>query len=66
MDFYRLRIGIGHPGHKDQVADYVLKKPSKEDRRLIDDAIYDALNVMQDVVDGHMDKAMHVLHSRKG
>jgi len=65
-EFYRLRVGIGHPGHKDQVADYVLKKPSKEDRRLIDDAIYDALNVMQDVVDGHMDKAMHVLHSRKG
>ena len=63
-DFYRLRVGIGHPGNKNQVADYVLKKPSKEDRQLVDDAIYDALNVIQDVVDGQLDKAMQQLHSR--
>ncbi len=63
-EFYRLRIGIGHPGHKDQVVDYVLKQPGKQDRRLIDDAIDAALDVMPAVIGGHMEKAMHKLHSR--
>ena len=64
-DFYRLRIGIGHPGHKDQVVDYVLKKPSIEDRHRIDDAIYAALDVMPDVVQGKFDRAMNTLHVQK-
>jgi PTH1 family peptidyl-tRNA hydrolase len=64
-EFYRLRIGIGHPGHKDQVVDYVLKQPGKQDRRLIDDAIGAALDVMPTVISGHMERAMHKLHSRK-
>ena len=63
-DFHRLRIGIGHPGHKDQVVGYVLKKPSQIDRNLIDDAVYDALGVVQDLIAGEMDKAMQTLHSR--
>jgi PTH1 family peptidyl-tRNA hydrolase len=63
-EFYRLRVGIGHPGHKDQVVDYVLKKPSKDDKRLIDAAIDDALRVMPDIVDGRFERAMHSLHSR--
>ena len=64
-DFYRLRVGIGHPGHRDQVVDYVLRRPSKQDRRQIDDAIYNALNVMPDVVEGKFDFAMNSLHGRK-
>ena len=64
-DFYRFRVGIGHPGHRDQVVDYVLRKPSKEDRRQIDAAIYDALNVMPDVVEGKFEVAMNSLHVRK-
>ncbi len=64
-DFHRLRIGIGHPGHRDQVVDYVLKKPSGEDRRLIEDAIYAALDVMPDVVAGEFARAMNTLHSDK-
>jgi len=63
-DFYRLRIGIGHPGHRDQVVGYVLKKPSGEDRRLIEDAIYDALDIMPDVLSGQFEKAMNTLHMR--
>ncbi len=43
-EFHRLRIGIGHPGHKDQVADYVLKKPSREEDKEIRDAIQQALS----------------------
>lgn len=38
-DFFRLRIGIGHPGHKDQVSDHVLSPPRQEEQRRIDDAI---------------------------
>ena len=63
-EFYRLRIGIGHPGHRDQVVDYVLNKPSKTDRSLMDDAISAALNVLPDIVQGKFQQAMHTLHSR--
>jgi len=64
-DFHRLRVGIGHPGHRDQVVDYVLKKPSKQDRHQIDEALVDALNVMPDVVQGQFERAMNALHTRK-
>lgn len=64
-EFYRLRVGIGHPGHRDQVVDYVLKKPSKEDRRQIEDALDDALDAIDDIVNGQFERAMHVLHSRQ-
>ena len=63
-DFYRLRLGIAHPGHKSQVVDYVLKKPSKEDKQLIDYAIEDALCVMPEIIAGEFERAMHQLHSR--
>ena len=43
-DFHRLRVGIGHPGHRDQVVDYVLRKPSKQDRQQIDEALVYALD----------------------
>ena len=62
--FPRLRLGIGHPGHRDQVVDYVLKSPSKIDRQLIDDAMYCASKVMYEVISGDMQKAMHILHSK--
>ena len=41
-NFYRVRIGIGHPGHKDLVAGYVLGKPSPTDKPLIDAAVDEA------------------------
>ncbi len=62
-DFYRLRIGIGHPGNKNQVSDYVLGTPSKSDRQLIEQSIDNAIDVMGLVVEGKMDKAMNQLHS---
>ncbi len=64
-DFYRLRVGIGHPGHRDQVVDYVLRRPSQEDRRLIDGAISNALDVMPAVLEGSFELAMNSLHVRK-
>ncbi len=64
-DFYRLRLGIGHPGQRDQVVEYVLKKPSRDDRTLIEDAIADALDVIPEIVAGQFGRAMNMLHARK-
>jgi len=63
-NFERLRIGIGHPGQRDQVTDYVLTKPSQEDRRLIEAAIADAMAVLPDILSGRLERAMHKLHTR--
>ena len=62
-DFLRLRIGIGHPGHKDDVVDYVLKPASREDRTAIETAIEEAVRAMPDVVAGNLDRAMKELHT---
>lgn len=64
-DFYRLRIGIGHPGQRDLVHDYVLQKPNKSDQQQIDDAITSALIVIPDILNGHVEKAMQKLHTEK-
>ena len=63
-DYWRLRLGIGHPGDRDLVADYVLGKPRKEDREAIEDAIARALAVMPLAMDGDIAGAMHKLHSK--
>jgi len=62
-DFARLRIGIGHPGHKDQVSDYVLGRPRKEDQTAIDEAIDEALRVAEQFVKGDSDAATKALHT---
>jgi len=63
-DFHRLRIGVGHPGSKDQVVDYVLHNASKDDRIDIDNDIASAVDVMPELAAGEMEKAMHRLHSK--
>ncbi len=63
-NFLRLRLGIGHPGHKDMVVDYVLKNASKADRQMIDDASYQATKVIPDLVKGDLAKAMQELHTK--
>jgi len=62
-DYWRLRIGIGHPGDKDAVADYVLQKPSAEDKTAIDQAIDRALQVLPQMIAGDMQSATQKLHS---
>ncbi len=64
-DFYRLRVGIGHPGDKSQVTGFVLGKPSAKERDNIDTAIYEAVRSIDDIVTGKHDKAMQYLHSLK-
>jgi len=63
-DFLRLRIGIGHPGHKDRVVGYVLGRPDAADDRLIRDAIDRAVGVLPRVLDGDVQGAMTTLHTR--
>jgi PTH1 family peptidyl-tRNA hydrolase len=64
-DFLRLRIGIGHPGHRDDVVGYVLKNAPRDERTAIDQAIEEAVKLLPDIVDGNFDKAMKVLHTGK-
>ena len=64
-DFLRLRIGIGHPGHRDVVTGHVLKPATREDRDAIDSAIELALQVLPDIIAGKTDKAMKELHTAK-
>ncbi len=62
-DFLRLRIGIGHPGHKDRVTPYVLSPPAKKDKVLIDGAIDDGLAVSGDLINGNLQTAFRYLHN---
>jgi PTH1 family peptidyl-tRNA hydrolase len=64
-DFHRLRIGIGHPGHKDFVSDYVLTKPSVADKEKINTAIERALGYMDLIMAGNIAIAMNQLHSER-
>jgi len=64
-DFLRLRIGIGHPGHRDRVTGYVLSRPSPEDRIAIDQAIDRALAVLPQIVAGDLQAAMNRLHGEQ-
>jgi peptidyl-tRNA hydrolase, PTH1 family len=63
-DFWRLRLGIGHPGNRAEVIDYVLQRPSREDELLIRAAVSDAADVMPILLGGGEQPAMHKLHSR--
>jgi PTH1 family peptidyl-tRNA hydrolase len=62
-DFWRLRIGIGHPGDKNLVPDYVLKKARREEQELIDPAFDRSLGLMPWLAKGRMQDAMAWLHT---
>jgi len=61
-EFHRLRLGIGHPGHRDQVLDYVLGKPSNQDKTHLLQAIDRAVDVLPLLLTGAMDLAMNQLN----
>jgi len=62
-DYWRLRLGIGHPGDKNAVADYVLQRPSAADREAIDGAIGRSTEILPLCLAGDMQGAMQKLHS---
>jgi PTH1 family peptidyl-tRNA hydrolase len=62
--FHRLRLGVGHPGERDQVIDYVLHRPRAEEQRQIEEAMADAMDVFELVAGGDMANAMQRLHTK--
>ncbi|MBL4909614.1 MAG: aminoacyl-tRNA hydrolase [Alteromonadaceae bacterium] len=64
-DFYRLRIGIGHPGHKDRVTGHVLGKAPANEQQLIEQAIDEASHCFELWQKNDLKKAQNRLHSFK-
>jgi len=64
-EYWRLRFGIGHPGDRNKVADYVLSRPSQGDEIEINNAIDRALGVVDKIMIGDTQKAMNILHTEK-
>ena len=63
-DFWRLRLGIGHPGVRSEVVDYVLRKPAADEREAIDKSIEMSLAALDLLLAGEMERAMMKLHAR--
>ena len=64
-EFFRLRVGIGHPGDRNQVSNFVLHKASQEEQKRIDESLNNAMEVVSLAVSNDMAKAMNQLHSKK-
>lgn len=62
-DYWRLRIGVGHPGVKAEVINWVLKKPSAEHRVAIEDCITRCIKAVPDLLAGNMEKATMQIHT---
>jgi PTH1 family peptidyl-tRNA hydrolase len=63
-DYWRLRLGIGHPGDKNAVVGFVLKPPMKEEAALIEDAIEKSVQVLPALLEGNFEAAMMKLHTK--
>ncbi len=64
-DYWRLRLGIGHPGVKSEVVNWVLKKPPPDDCNAIEDCVQRTLKAVPHLIDGEMEKAMQIAHTHK-
>jgi PTH1 family peptidyl-tRNA hydrolase len=63
-DFVRLRFGVGHPGEKEKVTNYVLKKGSADVEAAVERNIDDAIAVLPELIDGDINAAMKKLHTK--
>jgi PTH1 family peptidyl-tRNA hydrolase len=63
-DFWRLRIGIGHPGDRSEVANWVLRKPAPDDRDAILKCIAQSIEALPLLLDGPMERAMMKIHAK--
>lgn len=61
-EFHRLRIGIGHPGHRDKVTGHVLGKAPNAEQALLDQALDEALRLTELIVAGQLPQAMNQLN----
>ena len=64
-DYWRLRIGIGHPGVKSEVTGWVLQKPAPDQRTAIEECIARTIKAVPAMLAGEMDKATLVVHTSK-
>lgn len=64
LDFWRLRLGIGHPGVKAEVVNWVLKKPSPDHREAIERCIERSLEASEQLLAGEMDRALQKIHAQ--
>jgi len=64
-DYWRLRLGIGHPGVKSEVVNWVLKKPAPEQRTAIEECIARTLKAVPPLMAGEMEKATLLVHTSK-
>ncbi len=63
-EFYRLRLGIGHPGDKSKVVSWVLNRPTTDEEISITRCIDKSLSILPDLLDGKLEKAMKDLHTK--
>jgi PTH1 family peptidyl-tRNA hydrolase len=63
-NFWRLRLGIGHPGEKSAVVGYVLHAPSRDEARLIEDTICQSMHLLPMLLQGSFEAAMLKLHTK--
>ena len=63
-DFWRLRLGIGHPGERAEVVNYVLRRPPADDREAIDKCIEQSVAALPLLLDGEMERALMKVHAK--
>jgi PTH1 family peptidyl-tRNA hydrolase len=63
-DYWRLRLGIGHPGIKSEVAAYVLRKPPATEIVAIESCIDQSMPALDAFLAGDMEKAVRVIHAK--
>ena len=63
-NFYRLRLGIDHPGDRNLVVGYVLNKPSAEDRQAIEESVIKSIKGLPLIMNGEWEEAIRFLHSK--
>ena len=63
-NFWRLRLGIGHPGEKSAVVNYVLHTPSRDEAVMIEDNIHTSATLLPMLLDGRFEAAMLKLHTK--
>lgn len=65
QDFWRLRLGIGHPGDRNEVVNFVLKAPSKEEQAAINQCVDESIQILPQLLSGNFEDAMLKLHTKK-
>jgi PTH1 family peptidyl-tRNA hydrolase len=63
-NFWRLRLGIGHPGHKAEVSNYVLRRPPIEEREAVQACIAKSMDALDLLLAGDMERALMKIHAK--